>query len=67
MQNSDNSPVIFYKPQNIENRVLLVQMNESQKELFNLYGNDVVCVDFTHGVNAYQFDLATLLVFYDKW
>lgn len=75
MQNSENSPVIFYKPQHVDNLnfpslktedFLLVLMNQSQKELFNLYGNYVVCVDFTHGVNAHQFDLTTLLVLDDK-
>ncbi|GFY42254.1 MULE domain-containing protein [Trichonephila inaurata madagascariensis] len=45
---------------------LLVIMNSSQKDMLKFYGNDTICLDFTHGMNAYGFDLATLLVLDDK-
>ncbi|GFY52591.1 uncharacterized protein TNIN_35441 [Trichonephila inaurata madagascariensis] len=41
-------------------------MNASQKDMLKFYGNDTICLDFTHGMNAYGFDLATLLVLDDK-
>ncbi|GFQ99887.1 MULE domain-containing protein [Trichonephila clavata] len=45
---------------------LLVIMNASQKDMLKFYGNDTICLDFTYGINAYGFDLATLLVLDDK-
>ncbi|GFY67507.1 MULE domain-containing protein [Trichonephila inaurata madagascariensis] len=44
---------------------LLVIMNSSQKDMLKFYGNDTICLDFMHGMNAYGFDLATLLVLND--
>ncbi|GIX88695.1 hypothetical protein CDAR_391271 [Caerostris darwini] len=41
-------------------------MNSSQKVMMRSYGNDVICLDFTHGINSYGFDLATVLVLDDK-
>ncbi|GFS94078.1 uncharacterized protein NPIL_636191 [Nephila pilipes] len=41
-------------------------MNSCQREILNFYGNDTICLDFTHGMNAYGFDLATILVLNDK-
>ncbi|GFT27414.1 MULE domain-containing protein [Nephila pilipes] len=29
--------------------------------MLNFYGNDTICLNFTHGMNAYGFDLATVL------
>ncbi|GFT18595.1 MULE domain-containing protein [Nephila pilipes] len=40
---------------------LLVIMNNSQRDMLNIYGNDTICFEFTHGMNAYEFDLATVL------
>ena len=34
--------------------------------MLNQFGNDIVCMDFTHGLNEYNFDMATLLVVDDK-
>ncbi|GFV77209.1 uncharacterized protein TNCV_444391 [Trichonephila clavipes] len=45
---------------------LLVIMNASQKDMLKFYGNDTICLDFKHGMNAYGFDLVTLLVLDDK-
>ncbi|XP_054284915.1 uncharacterized protein LOC129001588 [Macrosteles quadrilineatus] len=40
-------------------------MTKSQNEIFKKYCQDVVCVDGTHGVNSYNFQLYTLLVLDD--
>lgn len=37
-------------------------MNEAQKEMLRKYGQDAVCIDGTHGLNKYNFELITLLV-----
>ncbi|GFT69204.1 MULE domain-containing protein [Nephila pilipes] len=34
--------------------------------MLSFYSNDIICLDFTHGMNAYGFDLATILVLDDK-
>ncbi|GFT60214.1 uncharacterized protein NPIL_71501 [Nephila pilipes] len=45
----------------------IMDINDScQREMLNFYGNDTICLDFTHGRNAYGFDLATILVLNDK-
>ncbi|GFY65922.1 MULE domain-containing protein [Trichonephila inaurata madagascariensis] len=37
-------------------------MNASQKDMLRFYGNDTICLDFMHKMDAYGFDLATFLV-----
>ncbi|GFQ69265.1 uncharacterized protein TNCT_198661 [Trichonephila clavata] len=76
LKNREDSPVVLFKDQNIFDEdlypgmkaedFLLVIMNASQKDMLKFYGNDTICLDFTHGMNAYGFDLATLLVFDGK-
>ncbi|GFV75937.1 uncharacterized protein TNCV_1455341 [Trichonephila clavipes] len=74
LKNRD-SPIVLFKDQNIFDENLypgmkaedfLVIMNASQKDMLKFYGNDTICLDFTHGMNAYGFDLVTLLVLDDK-
>nr|XP_015918035.2 uncharacterized protein LOC107447601 [Parasteatoda tepidariorum] len=43
----------------------LIIMTEAQIELLNKFGTDCVCLDGTHGLNAYGFELITLLVIDD--
>ncbi|GIX97462.1 MULE domain-containing protein [Caerostris darwini] len=72
--NSEDSPILLYKDQNTINEALypgmkkedflLVIMNSSQKEMVS-YGN-IICLDFTHGINSYGFHLATFFVLDDK-
>lgn len=71
MQNTDDSTVLLYKPRNLvdldkyphlTDDFLLVLMNNSQKQILKLYGSDVICVDFTHEVSAYSFDLTTIVI-----
>ncbi|GFQ90441.1 uncharacterized protein TNCT_268221 [Trichonephila clavata] len=69
-------PVVLFKDQNIFDEdlypgmkaedFLLVIMNASQKDMLKFFGNDTICLDFAHGMNANGFDLATLLVLDDK-
>ena len=65
------SPVLFYKPQNSRNAeypclqeesFLFVLMTEFQAQLFEEFGNKLVCIDSTHKTNEYKFKLITLLV-----
>ncbi|GFQ69512.1 MULE domain-containing protein [Trichonephila clavata] len=76
LKNREDSPIVLFKDQNIFDEdlypgmkaedFLLVIMNASQKDMLKFYGNDTICLDFTHGMNAYGFDLATSLVLDDK-
>jgi hypothetical protein len=69
-----DSPVIYYKSQGeiskdgpLENDdFLLVLMNSAQGEIFKKFGNNIVCMDSTHGTNAYNFLLSTILIIDDK-
>ncbi|GFQ73498.1 uncharacterized protein TNCT_210451 [Trichonephila clavata] len=76
LKNREDSPVVLFKDENIFDEelypgmkagdFLLVIMNASQEDMLRFYGNDTICLDFTHGMNAYGFDSATLLVLDDK-
>lgn len=68
---SDSNCVLFYKPQDSVNDMypslksddfVLIIMNNAQCEILKKYGNDCVCIDGTHGLNSYGFELTTLLV-----
>lgn len=37
-------------------------MNSIQKELFKKFADNIVCVDGTHGLNSYDFEMTTILV-----
>ncbi|XP_047000844.1 uncharacterized protein LOC124616568 [Schistocerca americana] len=73
--NGGDSPcVLFYKPQDVvldsypqlkRSDFALIIMNNAQGEILKKYGNDCVCVDGTHGLNGYNFELITLLVLDD--
>ncbi|GIY29331.1 MULE domain-containing protein [Caerostris darwini] len=75
-RNDEDSPILLYKDQNNINDALypgmktedflLVKMNSSQKEMLKSYGDDIICLDFTYGMNSYGLDLATVLVLDDK-
>ncbi|XP_050299822.1 uncharacterized protein LOC126738496 isoform X2 [Anthonomus grandis grandis] len=66
----ENGCVLLYKPQGEiidlydlkENDFMLVIMNEGQNQMLRKYGQDCICIDSTHGLNAYGFELHTLLV-----
>ncbi|KAJ8983629.1 hypothetical protein NQ317_004267 [Molorchus minor] len=70
----NDSCVLFYKPQNQtleehpalkESDFMLIIMNDAQKEMLKTYGTYALCIDSTHGLNQYNFELTTLLVLDD--
>ena len=71
LSQEDPSPVLFYKPQNsknieypclLEESFLFILMTEFQAQLFEEFGNKLVCIDSTHKTNEYKFKLITLLI-----
>lgn len=66
-----NDCVPFYKPQDnlceehpelkSEDFVLII-MTDGQQDLLNNFGDDCICIDGTHGLNGYGFELHTLLI-----
>lgn len=67
------SNTVFYKKQGEnhdffhKNDLCLIFMNTSQEYMLRTYGNEsTVCVDSTHGLNGYDFELTTILVI-DEW
>lgn len=71
LQNEAYDPVLIYKPQHVktpdcaflpEDAFVLAFQTEWQKELFEKFSSTVLCIDSTHGTNAYQFKLITCIV-----
>lgn len=70
----NDSCILFYKPQKqivedypqlAEDDFILILMNEAQKEILKKYGSDAICIDGTHGLNQYNFELISLLILDD--
>lgn len=70
----DSNCVVLYKPQGVtsdehvhlkKGDFVLIIMTDGQKEILEKFGNDCVCIDGTHGLNSYGFELITLLVLDD--
>lgn len=68
---SEGDCVLFYKPQCVcleefpqlkSEDFILIIMTAAQLEILKKYGNDCICLDGTHGLNSYDFELNTLLV-----
>ncbi|XP_065666935.1 uncharacterized protein LOC124808867 [Hydra vulgaris] len=68
-----NNPVLYYKlqgeadPSNTfkhEDFVVIIQ-TEHQKKMIQQFGKHGVCIDSTHGTNAYDFLLTTILVIHE--
>lgn len=63
-------PILLFKPQGSilkgvavgKDDFLLAFQTELQHDLLLLYGNNIVCMDATHGTNMYDFYLITVLV-----
>ena len=72
MVKCDTNPVLLYKPQDQDttqdcpslgrNDFILVLQTPLQRDLLNTFGNNIVCMDDTHGTNSYDFSLITVLV-----
>ncbi|XP_065217704.1 uncharacterized protein LOC135843672 [Planococcus citri] len=66
-QETDN-PVLFYKDQNSDlqgfdrSDFILVLMTDFQKDMLMKFGDNTICIDGTHSLNEYDFQLFTLLV-----
>uniref|UniRef100_A0A2S2NX01 ZSWIM1/3 RNaseH-like domain-containing protein n=1 Tax=Schizaphis graminum TaxID=13262 RepID=A0A2S2NX01_SCHGA len=67
----DHSPILYFKPQGeidlnvphfIENDFCLIIMTQYQSEMLVQFGNDKICIDGTHGLNSYNFQLYTIVV-----
>ena len=41
---------------------VLILQTEFQKQLYQQFSHKIVCIDSTHGLNAYKFKLVTLMV-----
>ncbi|GFU35378.1 uncharacterized protein NPIL_20801 [Nephila pilipes] len=74
MQNSENPCILLYKTQGStcmqysflkENDFVLIIMTEAQGEILKKFSSDCICIDGTHGVNGYGFELVTLLTIDD--
>lgn len=68
---SNDTALLKYKPQGVtsvefsginKDDFLLIYMTEAQKILFQKFGHDTVCIDGTHGLNNYNFQLYTMLI-----
>ena len=64
-------PVLVYKPQNSNSSdfaklhddvFMLAIQTEWQKEVYVKYASSILCIDSTHGTNAYQFKVITCIV-----
>jgi len=71
---NERNPVLYYKERGQEknehsankvqedSNIMLVIANEFQLSMLEKFGNEIVCIDSTHGTNMYDFNLTTLLV-----
>ncbi|KAL5235762.1 hypothetical protein ACI65C_003172 [Semiaphis heraclei] len=73
-EQGDNNPVQYYKKQGViditgkleTNDFCLIIMDPGQRHLLQKFGQGkVVCLDGTHGLNGYDFELVTLMVIDD--
>ena len=71
LNNDGDTGVFLYKPvgqlskehpEFSESEFVLGYMNEGQEVLLKTLGNNIICIDGTHGTNAYGFELSTVLV-----
>lgn len=70
---NDFNPVKFFKPQgetcrefNLEEKdFCIILITESQLNILKMFGNNIVSIDGTHGLNSYDFDMVTLMVIDD--
>ena len=59
-ENKEGNPILFYKLQGEEGTDGV--QTPLQKHMFQQFASNGVCCDTTHGTNAYDFSLATILV-----
>ena len=65
------NPILLYNRQHetdkqcpslAEDTFLLAIQTDFQRELYEQYAHKVVCIDATHGTNAYRFKLITVMI-----
>ncbi len=71
LQSENYNSVLLYKPQGsfqeemhricADSFVLAIQ-TQFQREIFQKFGSEILCIDSTHSTNAYGFKLITCLV-----
>uniref|UniRef100_A0A6P7FWK9 Uncharacterized protein LOC114334883 n=1 Tax=Diabrotica virgifera virgifera TaxID=50390 RepID=A0A6P7FWK9_DIAVI len=69
MQANEDNPVVYYKGQNEEDTstllkqsdFVLIIMTSFQAEQFSKFGENKICIDGTHGTNAYDIQLYTIM------
>lgn len=70
MKNNGDNSIAFFKEQGQSGNdyklkdkdFVLVIMTDFQKEMIAKYGKDKICIDGTHGLNSYDFNLYSVLV-----
>ena len=69
MKKSDNDPVLLYKPQGKSDKIMseedfvLALQTPFQAHMLQSCGHEkIICIDSTHGTNAYDFSLTTVVV-----
>ena len=71
LQKEPYNPILLYKQQHTtspnypmlsEQSFVFAMQTEFQKYCFEQYASKIVCVDATHGTNAYGFKLITVMV-----
>lgn len=74
MRSEEESCVLYYKPQGIadpkyknlkDEDFMLLIMNQAQGDILKKFGQEVICLDSTHGTNKYNFELTTILTIDD--
>ena len=71
LQQEEFNPVLYFKqqhrvdpnhPQFASDAFMLMLQTEFQQQLYIQFAQQIVCIDSTHGTNAYKFKLLTLMV-----
>lgn len=65
------NPVLYFKQQGetdinvphfTNNDFCMIMMTQFQSEMFLQFGKDKICIDGTHGLNSYNFQLYSIVV-----
>ncbi|GFR32476.1 MULE domain-containing protein [Trichonephila clavata] len=70
MKNNGENCIVFFKEQRQswndyglkDEDFVLIIMTDFQKEIITKYGKNKICIDGTHGLNSYDFNLYSVLV-----
>ncbi|GFY39447.1 MULE domain-containing protein [Trichonephila inaurata madagascariensis] len=62
MKNNGENCIVFFKEQGQLGNDYCLKDEDFQKEMITKYGKDKICIDGTHGLNSYDFNLYSVLV-----